>query len=169
MHRINKDNVIFIYFTFADCISIFYLILMLSITKIFTFEMAHAIFGYNGACSNIHGHSYVLHVSVQSAKGLDYTLTPPGFIIDFKELKEIVNMKVISRLDHKLVLSSDYIKSLGSPLFKASLLLFEAEPTAENLLLFISKELIASLPVNVTLYSLKLFETATSYAEWVNN
>jgi 6-pyruvoyltetrahydropterin/6-carboxytetrahydropterin synthase len=37
---------------------------MISITKIFRFETAHAIFGYEGPCAHIHGHSYELHVSV---------------------------------------------------------------------------------------------------------
>ena len=37
---------------------------MLKLTKIFHFEMAHAIHGYAGACKHIHGHSYELHVTV---------------------------------------------------------------------------------------------------------
>ena len=38
----------------------------LSITKIFTFEAAHALLGYDGLCANIHGHSYRLEVTVCS-------------------------------------------------------------------------------------------------------
>ena len=142
---------------------------MISVTKIFNFEMAHALYNYEGPCSNIHGHSYVLHVTVKSAKGRENELIPPGFIIDFKELKEIVNSKVIANLDHKLVLSSGYLNSLESNISFKNLFSFEAEPSAENLLLFISKELIASLPPQVSLHSLKLFETNNSYAEWLND
>ena len=142
---------------------------MISVTKIFNFEMAHALYNYEGPCSNIHGHSYVLHVTVKSAKGRENELIPPGFIIDFKELKEIVNSKVIANLDHKLVLSSGYLNSLESNTFFKNLFAFEAEPSAENLLLFISKELIASLPPQVFLHSLKLLETNNSYAEWFND
>ena len=57
---------------------------MLSITKIFNFEMAHAINGYDGACKHIHGHSYQLFVSVSFAKNDSEYIAPPGFIIDFK-------------------------------------------------------------------------------------
>ena len=142
---------------------------MISVTKIFNFEMAHALYNYEGPCSNIHGHSYVLHVTVKSAKGRENELIPPGFIIDFKELKEIVNSKVISLLDHKLVLSYDYMNSLESHSSFHNLFLFGTEPTAENLLLFISKGLIASLPPQVFLHSLRLFETSSSYAEWIND
>ena len=142
---------------------------MISVTKIFNFEMAHALYNYEGPCSNIHGHSYVLHVTVKSAKGRQNEFVPPGFIMDFKELKEIVNSKVISLLDHKLVLSYDYMNSLESHTSFRNLLLFRTEPTAENLLLFISKKLIASLPAQISLHSLKLFETGNSYAEWFND
>ncbi len=142
---------------------------MISVTKIFNFEMAHALNGYNGPCSNIHGHSYELHVTVRQAEERLGKLIPPGFIIDFKELKEIVNTKVISLLDHKLVLSYEYMNSLESHTSFKNLFLFGTEPTAENLILFISKELIASLPPEASLHSLKLFETGNSYAEWVND
>lgn len=142
---------------------------MISITRIFNFEMAHALHNYEGACANIHGHSYILHVTVRAAaKGGD-KLIPPGFIMDFKELKEIVNSKVIALLDHKMVLSGEYIDSLQSHSSFNNLFRFETEPTAENLLLFISKELTASLPEQVSLHSLKLFETGNSYAEWIND
>jgi 6-pyruvoyltetrahydropterin/6-carboxytetrahydropterin synthase len=131
--------------------------------------MAHALHNYEGACANIHGHSYILHVTVKSAKKGESELIPPGFIIDFKELKEIVNSKVIVPLDHKLVLSRKYVSSLESNTSFNNLFQFEMEPTAENLLLFISKELIASLPPKISLQSLKLFETGNSYAEWIND
>ena len=52
--------------------------------------MAHAIHGYRGACKNIHGHSYELHVSVGSSKIYEGYFTAPGFVIDFKELKKTV-------------------------------------------------------------------------------
>lgn len=142
---------------------------MISVTKIFNFEMAHALYGYEGSCSNIHGHSYVLNVTVKSSKGKENECNQLGFIIDFKELKEIVNSKVIALLAHKLVLSLKYINSLKSHISFNNLFQFVTEPTVENLLLFISKELIASLPPLVTLHSLKLLETGNSYAEWFND
>lgn len=142
---------------------------MIIVTKIFNFEMAHALHNYDGACANIHGHSYILHVTVKSTNDGKNELVPPGFIIDFKELKKIVNSRVIVPLDHKLVLSREYINSLEPNTSFNNLFQFEAEPTAENLLLFISRELIDSLPSHVSLHSLKLFETSNSYAEWFNN
>ena len=78
---------------------------MLTLTKIFHFEMAHAIYGYLGACKNIHGHSYELHVTVTTSEQVKEFIPAPGFIIDFKEIKQVVFASVIQSLDHKLVLS----------------------------------------------------------------
>lgn len=142
---------------------------MISVTKIFNFEMAHAIYNYDGPCGNIHGHSYILHVTVRPANKKQEKLTAPGFVIDFKKLKEIVSAKILMVFDHKLVLSHDYLNSLETNSIYNNLFMFEMEPSAENLLLFISKELTISLPQDITLHSLKLYETNSSYAEWVND
>ena len=57
--------------------------------------MAHAIHGYGGICKNMHGHSYELHVTVSSAIGNTSYLPEPGFLLDFKEIKKLVNEAVI--------------------------------------------------------------------------
>jgi 6-pyruvoyltetrahydropterin/6-carboxytetrahydropterin synthase len=82
---------------------------MLRVTKIFRFETAHAIFGYPGSCRNIHGHSYVLHVTVQQAQAREGYLPAPGFVIDFKQLKQMVQQAVIEKFDHRLILSANYL------------------------------------------------------------
>ncbi|MDZ7648354.1 MAG: 6-carboxytetrahydropterin synthase [Cytophagales bacterium] len=41
---------------------------VISLTKIFRFETAHAILHYQGACKNVHGHSYELHVTVKATQ-----------------------------------------------------------------------------------------------------
>ena len=140
---------------------------MLSLTKIFHFEMAHAIHGYPGSCKNIHGHSYELHVTVSSASDHKDFITPPGFIIDFKEIKKMVTGSVIDVLDHKVLLSEDFLKSNPHFLQQENLITWKAEPTAENILLFIKQALSKVFPASVTLSHLKLFETKDSYAEWI--
>jgi 6-pyruvoyltetrahydropterin/6-carboxytetrahydropterin synthase len=140
---------------------------MIVVTKIFRFEMAHAISGYNGKCRNIHGHSYELHVTVAAEKQVEGFLPSPGFVIDFKDLKRIVNNKVVDEMDHKLVLSKAYIDERCKEATFDNLVIFPAEPTAENLLIHISNRLHDSLPEGIKLKRLKLYETKDSYAEWV--
>lgn len=130
--------------------------------------MAHAIHGYSGACKNIHGHSYELHVSVSSTlNDADY-IPSPGFLIDFKEIKKLVSESVIKILDHRLLLSEAFLKENKSFSSAENLVIFEAEPTAENLLVYIRNLLKKQVPENIRLTHLKLFETKDSYADWAD-
>ncbi|HEY9343426.1 MAG TPA: 6-carboxytetrahydropterin synthase [Hanamia sp.] len=140
---------------------------MITITKIFRFEMAHAIFGYTGKCKNIHGHSYILQVTVTKSTSSDGFITGPGFIMDFKELKKIVNEKIIKELDHRLILSGEYLKL--NPAFESAENIFKwkIEPSAENILIYIKEQIEMALPEEIKLIKLQLYETADSYAEWI--
>lgn len=130
--------------------------------------MAHAILGYQGVCKNIHGHSYELHVTVTSGEKNQEYIPAPGFVIDFKELKKIVTAAVIEEFDHKLVLSRNYLNENPSIQSLENLVIWEVEPTAENLLIYIQHKLSSKLPSTVGLVELKLFETKNSYARWIN-
>ena len=139
---------------------------MITITKIFRFEMAHAIFGYAGKCKNIHGHSYILHVSVANASTEDGFIPASGFILDFKDLKKIVNEKIIKELDHRLVLSDEYVKENSAFESAENIFKWKIEPSAENILIYIKQEIETALPREIKLIKLKLYETTDSYAEW---
>lgn len=139
---------------------------MISITKIFRFETAHAIYGYEGPCAHIHGHGYELHVRVAAPDDNGKYIGGTGIIIDFKELKAIVQSAVIKKLDHKLLLSKEYLANTANQFQDQGVVVFEAEPTAENLLIFIRKEIQNLFPAQIKLVSLTLWETRDSYAEW---
>jgi 6-pyruvoyltetrahydropterin/6-carboxytetrahydropterin synthase len=139
---------------------------MISITKIFRFEAAHAIHHYPGSCAQIHGHSYELHVTVSATESSESFIEGLGIVMDFKNLKSIVQEHAIFLLDHKLILSKDYVADTRNDFSKDELLLFEAEPTAENLLLFLKNKILPELQHGIHLKSLKLWETRDSYAEW---
>lgn len=128
--------------------------------------MAHAIHNYDGPCRDIHGHSYELHVTVTSvAPGDDY-ISSPGLLIDFKELKLLVNRAVIEKFDHKIVFSRSYVDQLPGAAALRNLLVMEVEPSAENLLIYIKRAIEEVLPAGIRLSALRLLETKDSYAEW---
>ncbi|MCU0321162.1 MAG: 6-carboxytetrahydropterin synthase [Chitinophagaceae bacterium] len=133
---------------------------MLSVTKIFRFEAAHALGNYIGECKNIHGHSYELHVSVYGIS--EYQ---KGFVVDFKELKKIVEYEILRELDHSLILNENF-KELISPNYDGKTFFFPNDPSAETLILFIVSKLKLALPENLKLARIKLYETHSSYAEW---
>lgn len=141
---------------------------MIKLTKIFHFEMAHAIHGYNGPCKNIHGHSYELHVTVATRSIIPSYIPDPGFIIDFKELAKIVSTSVIVNFDHKLMLSRPFVNLYPSFPSLENLVIVEFEPTVENMLILIKDRVNHSLSDHLSLLALKLYETKSSYAEWTD-
>jgi 6-pyruvoyltetrahydropterin/6-carboxytetrahydropterin synthase len=138
------------------------------ITKEFNFEMAHALWNYNGLCRNIHGHSYKLSVTIIGEPIQDLSNPNMGMLIDFSELKSLVNLNVISFYDHSLVLFKNSPPELLSNVAK----MFEKfhvvnfQPTCENLVVDIAHRILEKLPADVKLFSIRLNETATAYAEW---
>ncbi len=137
---------------------------MLSVTKIFTFEAAHAISDYDGACKNIHGHSYKLHVTVTSKKDLTNSM-----VIDFKQLKKIVQQAILNDYDHALILKINKLNLTATQVIGTKLLWFDEEPTAEQMLLDMAKKIQLTLPDYIVLKELKLHETDTCFATWQND
>ena len=139
------------------------------LTKEFSFESAHALEGYAGACRKIHGHSYRMFVTVAGRPSEDAGASDYGMVMDFGELKRIVTEQVVARMDHAFVLR----RSAANERLAAELRgrferieMVDYQPTCENLLADFAARIGGSLPAGVKLYSLRLHETATSYAEW---
>jgi 6-pyruvoyltetrahydropterin/6-carboxytetrahydropterin synthase len=138
------------------------------ITKIFNFEMAHALLGYDGLCKNVHGHSYELCVTVIGKPELETGNPHLGMVLDFGILKAIVHLNVTGKMDHSIVLNDQapYAHQLDHEDFFQKKWLVPFQPTCENLLLYFSEIIKKNLPAHTKLFSLKLKETPTSFAEW---
>lgn len=139
------------------------------VTKLFSFEMAHALMGHDGPCKNIHGHSYKLRVTLKGVALQQPGHPKDGMIIDFSELKAIINESVVKVYDHALVLNSAAYNNEIELLSKqyARVILVPFQPSCENLIIEFKNKLNALMlnyPFELT--ALRLDETATSYAEW---
>lgn len=108
------------------------------ISKRFTFEAAHNLVWHEGKCRNIHGHSYVLMVFAVG------DLDSNGVIMDFGDLKKLVNDVVIDVHDHK------YLNELYE------------NPTAELMAGFILQKLNEE---DERIFKVRLYETESSYCE----
>ena len=129
------------------------------ITRRETFAAAHRLFKPElsdeenlklfGKCSNPnwHGHNYTLEVIVSGEVDVE-----TGFVMDLKDLKEIVRNNVISKVDHKnLNLDTDFMKG--------------KIPTSENIVIAIWNELKDKITKG-KLFSVKLYETENNYFEY---
>lgn len=142
---------------------------IIKITKQFSFEMAHALRNYDGLCRNIHGHSYKMDITLAGQPLHDESSPKNGMVMDFGDLKRLVNEEVISLLDHALVLNAKTDAQLVDVLKQnyEKIVIVDFQPTTENLLNFIAGKIQTRLPDDVKLTCVRLRETDTSYAEWM--
>lgn len=142
------------------------------ITKQFSFETGHALYGYDGKCKNVHGHSYKLSVTVIGKPISDNTHVKYGMVIDFSDLKKIVKTEIVDVFDHATVFNKntphvELAKELENR--GHNILLVDYQPTSEMMVIDFSEKIKQHLPKNIKLHSLKLQETETSFAEWYAN
>jgi 6-pyruvoyltetrahydropterin/6-carboxytetrahydropterin synthase len=139
------------------------------ITKQFNFETGHALYGYDGKCKNVHGHSYKLSVTVIGTPITDTTHVKYGMVIDFTDLKKIVTEEIVDKFDHATVFNQntphvELAKELSSR--GHDVILVDYQPTSENMVVDFANKIKNRLPVQIQLHSLKLQETDSSFAEW---
>ena len=142
---------------------------VIRITKEFKFETGHALYGYDGLCKNVHGHSYKLSVTLLGTPITDPNHVKYGMVIDFSDLKKIVNETIVTPFDHATVLNvdsphkelADTIESRGHKIMRV-----QYQPTSEMMVLDFAEKIKARLPEKLKLHHLILRETETSYAVW---
>jgi 6-pyruvoyltetrahydropterin/6-carboxytetrahydropterin synthase len=139
------------------------------ITKQFNFETGHALYGYDGKCKNVHGHSYKLSVTVIGKPITDNSNVKFGMVIDFTDLKKIVKEEIVDQFDHATVFNKntphvELAKELQSR--DHHVILVDYQPTSENMVVEFANRIKNRLPQGIELHSLKLQETETSFAEW---
>ena len=91
-----------------------------------------------------------------------------GMVMDFTDLKKIVKDQIIDQFDHALVLNGNSphknIPELDHNFEKV--IFVDYQPTCENLLTDFRRRIVDLLPQKVLLITARLYETATSFAEW---
>ena len=139
------------------------------ITKQFSFETGHALYGYDGKCRNVHGHSYKLSVTVIGSPITDKEHVKYGMVIDFSDLKKIVKDEIVDVFDHATVFNKntphvELAKELSDR--GHNVLLVDYQPTSEMMVIDFAEKIKNRLPSTIKLHSLKLQETDTSFAQW---
>jgi 6-pyruvoyltetrahydropterin/6-carboxytetrahydropterin synthase len=139
------------------------------ITKQFSFETGHALYGYDGKCRNVHGHSYKLYVTIIGQPISDTTHVKLGMVIDFSDLKVLIKNKIVDVFDHATVFNKntphvELAKELADR--GHNVLLVDYQPTSEMMIIDFANVIKQELPSHIKLHSLKLQETDSSYAQW---
>ncbi|HBO37134.1 MAG TPA: 6-carboxytetrahydropterin synthase QueD [Pasteurellaceae bacterium] len=139
---------------------------MFKISKEFSFDMAHILDGHDGKCQNLHGHTYKLQVEVSGE--LHIAGAKKGMVIDFSEVKTIVQKAILEPMDHAFIYDTGserecriahLLNELNSKTFG-----MPVRTTAEEMARFIFNRLKREeqLPIS----AIRLWETPTSFCEY---
>lgn len=122
------------------------------------FCYGHRLLDYNGKCAHPHGHNGLLEIEMTGDR-----LDEQGMVIDFHEIKRVVEEFVDDTLDHRMLLRKDdplveALRGIGEDPY-----LMDDNPTAENIARLIYKAAHArGLPVA----AIRLWETHDAFAEY---
>jgi len=154
---------------------------LVTATKEFSWDMAHMLTGHKSLCKNLHGHTYRMLVTVSRIQEdvissdlpeSDDNKSSEGMVMDFQQLKAIVQSLIVEKFDHALVVNSaissgfeNAIRSLANS-FGLKMVELPYRPTAELMAMNFFEELEVALKQRgIALIKLRLYETPTSYAE----
>lgn len=117
------------------------------ITKEYRFEASHILPWHTGKCGRLHGHSYILQVTVEGPLKPDNGDPDAGMVMDFADISTVVKPLIASKLDHHHLNDSLGLEN----------------PTGERIVEWIADQLTPLLP---GLCRLRLYETATGWVDW---
>ena len=140
----------------------------MKVTKEITFDSAHMLSNYDGKCSNLHGHTYKLQVTLEG-KVLENHM-----VMDFNVLKEMLNKVVMDNFDHAVIFSQEEFRGqaenhllIWGRKFGKKFTIIPGKTTCEDMAPYIKRlveEKLYEKNIDVLVW-VKLWETPTSFAE----
>lgn len=138
---------------------------MFKIAKEFSFDMAHLLDGHDGKCQNLHGHTYKLQVEVCGA--LQPSGAKRGMVMDYADLKAIVQQQILLPMDHAFIydLNSKKESKIARLLMELDSKVYgiPSRTTAEEMAKYMFDKLSAA---GLAVSLIRLWETPTSYCEY---
>lgn len=153
---------------------------MITITRRLEFDAGHRVLGHEGKCKHLHGHRYVVEITVMAS-----ALDSLGRVIDFSVIKTIVGGWIDRHWDHNMLLHPDdplarlYDIECISGIHKAEIFgdkspyimpRYASNPTAENISHVLFNLATDLLSVHaITIVGVRVWETPNSRASYTRD
>ena len=144
---------------------------MLTITRKLEFDAGHRIPDHNSQCRNLHGHRYVLEITLTGGVIAHEGQSDNGMIMDFSEVKILAKAALVDVWDHAfLVYEKDQtVRAFLDSLPGHKTVVLSLPPTVENLVR-IAFDILKTVYIDrfgtgLTLHKVKLYETPNCWAE----
>jgi 6-pyruvoyltetrahydropterin/6-carboxytetrahydropterin synthase len=141
---------------------------MIQVTRSIEWDMGHRVPNHKHKCRYPHGHRYRLELTLSGQVSHDRGTSHEGMVHDFGDIKQILLDKIHDTLDHCFMASEDDV--VFTPLAKEhdlQILLVPFIPTAENIVQWCFDRLQHCFPSSLKITRLRLYETPTSWADFI--
>ncbi|MCS7167877.1 MAG: 6-carboxytetrahydropterin synthase [Gemmatales bacterium] len=134
---------------------------MYRVTREIYFCYGHRLLNYDGKCRYLHGHNGKAVITLEAPH-----LDARGMVLDFGQIKRVIQGWIDANLDHKMILHRDdpilpYLRQLGEPFY-----VLDVNPTAENIARLIYEY---AQREGFPVVSVSLWETESCYATYAPN
>lgn len=148
---------------------------MLTITRKLEFDAGHRIPDHRSQCRNLHGHRYVLEITLQGDVVETEGAPDRGMVMDFADVKSLAMEHLVSRRDHAfLVFEGDArVREFLESMPEHKTVVLDRIPTVENLAAVafdvLAQVYDAHYGVNLRLHRVRLYETPNCWADVVRD
>lgn len=138
---------------------------MISCTRRLEFDAAHRVMLHESKCKYVHGHRYVVEVTIAAHDGLDEV----GRVVDFGVVKELLGGWIDENWDHTAIFN-EADRALGDMIAQRTgqrVFYLPYNPTAENMAQFLLEEICPPLfePRGVMCVAVRVHETPNCFAD----
>ena len=144
-----------------------------TISKEIEFDAGHRVSTHGSKCRNPHGHRYKVRVTCKGSIIDDPNRADHGMLVDFGDLKGIMNEKIHDVLDHGFIVWQDdmVVREMMTPFAEKMewlMIVFPYMPTAENIARWaweqLENEIKSRFGGDLELEEVAVWETPTSVA-----
>ena len=130
-----------------------------------SFDAAHFLYGYDGKCSNIHGHRWKIILEVKTEELKD-DVQHRGMYVDFGELKKDLR-EIADAMDHAVIIEKNTLKKTTLEALKSEnfqIIALDFRPTAENMARYFYEKIKA---LGYNMQAVTVYETPTNGATYM--
>jgi 6-pyruvoyltetrahydropterin/6-carboxytetrahydropterin synthase len=144
---------------------------VITITRKLEFDAGHRIPDHRSQCRNLHGHRYVLEITLAGEVSRESGASDNGMVMDFADVKALANEHLVSVWDHAfLVYEGDTaVRSFLETMPDHKTVVFDRVPTVENLAAAAFDKLSGVFDTHygrdLRLVRLRLYETPNCWSE----
>lgn len=143
----------------------------MEITTRLEFDAGHRIPDHKSQCRNLHGHRYVIEITLSGDIISEENASENGMVMDFSDVKRIAKKNIIDTWDHAfLVFKNDIaVVDFLNTLPDHKTVLFPKVPTAENMAAeafkILNRQYLDTYSNQLKLRRVRLYETPNNWAD----